>query len=339
MEQTFDASTSPDQQIYDTVSDDSDSGSEHGVSAGRGSIVPRTTFMVRQITEQIRSLYNLSALLRRPTMSSKYIRSERKDQALIRDLDTDFIPLHEAYSTIDKRHVAEKMRQWRGPRGGADCVGAEERAADIKQFLSEQASLAGLQRECCKYEDIVWLHQRLSKANTKRREQLEYWVKHPCDPTKCNPIAEAGVEVPTRLQGQMPATRPSGIDIQPRIDIQPSKTKSVSAFSQQTFSIVPVSDVYDTMTNKRPRTLYAPTAVGRRTAASVPNPPKIDEVFPSFNCPYCGAPLDSNEMTNNRQSWKCVTVLFGAHCCISADIAPTIQTPRFPRSSPIRLYI
>jgi len=162
--------------------------------------------MVRQITEQIRSLYNLSALLRRPTMSSKYIRSERKDQALIRDLDTDVIPLHEAYSTIDKRHVAEKMRQWRGPRGGADCVGAEERAADVKQFLSEQASLAGLQKECCEYEDIVWLHQRLSKANTKRREQLEYWVKHPCDPTKCNPIAEAGVEVPTRLQRQMPAT-------------------------------------------------------------------------------------------------------------------------------------
>jgi hypothetical protein len=70
----------------------------------------------------------------------------------------------------------------------------------------------------------------------------------------------------------------------------------------KSFSTAAVSDIHDTKTNVRPRTVYAPTAIGKGRSNSVPDPPKI-EIGTTFSCPYCGMTLEPSEM-QNRQSWK-----------------------------------
>ncbi|UPK98937.1 hypothetical protein LCI18_009872 [Fusarium solani-melongenae] len=78
-----------------------------------------------------------------------------------------------------------------------------------------------------------------------------------------------------------------------------------STMSKQSFSTAAISDVHDTKTNARPRTVYAPTNVGQDRSNAVPDLPKTRDGKKTFPCPYCGMTLESSEM-QNRQSWKFV---------------------------------
>lgn len=281
-----------DRESISSVSADSDSDSnEDGDKQLRR--VPKICLLVQQVLEQVRSLYELSALLRRPKVADKYIRSVNSKSNTAALGDRDSLPLRVCFGDFDQDHIVEKILQWRGLTKSAQCIEFDE-----EEVARKENWLTGHY-----VEDILWFAQRLAGANTRRREQLQYWSDHPYDPT----LDTANMSRPTtpnvaqvlpkeqKSQNQKSQSKPSSPDIQRGV--------SKSATSKQSFSTAAASDIHDTKTNVRPRTFYAPTAIGQSRSNSVPNPPKTEDGETIFPCPYCGMMLESEEM-QNRQSWK-----------------------------------
>lgn len=258
--------------------------------------MPKIRLLVQQTLEQISSLYDMSALLRRPRIADKYIRSVNSRSHIATLSKPDHLPLSVGFRRSDETHVVEKVLQWRGLTKSARGIELTvEGVAPTEQGLTKYS-----------VEDILWFCQRLAAANTRRREQFQYWTDHPYDSTKDNTnaarlatpnLAESRVEKIEEKQEQQnraPTFQPSSPDV--------SRGGPRSAVSKQSFSTAAVSDIYDTKTNVRPRTVYAPTAIGQGRSNCVPDPPKI-EIGTTFPCPYCGTTLESSEM-QNRHSWK-----------------------------------
>ncbi|KAK4195455.1 Tetratricopeptide repeat-domain-containing protein, partial [Triangularia verruculosa] len=306
----FDECRASDQDSISSVSDESDSEDESSCEREHRTI-PKIVFYIRLISTQIRSLYDISALLRRPTMSSKYIRSVKKADK--KSQETENIMLKRAFSTYDHRHVIEKVRQWRGKTKCAREMDLEKEApreadleedeASAEEVVAGQRKSAEMVEDC---ENILWLCQRLSEANIRRREQIEYWTGHPYDPRKdqakaADPVAHILKTAPFILGEGVVETKNTAKP--PVADLRPTQAVTVSGFSKQSFSTVAISELHETKTSARPRTVYTPTEAGQRKSTSVPNPPKVTEDSVSFTCPYCGTMLDTNVM-RNRQSWK-----------------------------------
>ncbi|KAJ5716894.1 hypothetical protein N7488_002540 [Penicillium malachiteum] len=255
--------------------------------------IPRIRILVQQILAQIRSLFDLSSLLRRPKLSERYITSVNT-KAQERVINADSIPLVTAFTPLDESHILEKVLQWRGLTKSACYI----------EFEEEEAAPVDQKFNAGHIEDISWFCERLVRANTRRREQLQHWTDHPYDPSRevnkaIDSISEADPEFAARkgkglLKGQESASQAQGRSIQSQA---PRSTTS------KAFSLANRSDVFDTKTNTRPRTVYAPTMIGQGRSNSVPDPPKSIEEGISFACPYCKMKLDSSEM-KNRQSWK-----------------------------------
>ncbi|KAJ6028159.1 C2H2 type zinc finger domain protein [Penicillium herquei] len=255
--------------------------------------IPRIRLLVQQILAQIRSLFDLSSLLRRPKLAGRYITSvNTKTKEMI--INTDRVPLITAFASLDESHILEKVLQWRGlTKSGRYIEFDEEETAPVNQTFN-----AG------HIEDIPWFCERLARANTRRREQLQHWTDHPYDPTRevtnaIDAISEPDPEFSARkgkgvLKNQESASQAQGRSIQSQA---PKSTTS------KAFSLANRSDVFDTKTNTRPRTVYAPTTIGQGRSNSVPDPPKTIEGGIFFTCPYCQMKLDSSEM-KDRQSWK-----------------------------------
>lgn len=294
----FGSTRGSDQDSISSVGDDSSSESGENCELGRRTL-PKVTFLVQRVVEQIRSLYDLSALLRRPTVSNKYIRSAEEAGKLPLG---EAASLQQAFAAADYDHVLEKVRQWRG------LTKCDKGVATAGEGAVTEAMTVDKGEGC---EDILWLCQRLSEANSRRREQLAYWIRHPYDPeadrTTEDPLRDVAAKAPSRGGPQGDGHNESQLLMSyakpPDTVIRPAAAPSLSIMSRQTFSTVAVSDVYDTKTNTRARTVYAPTAAGGFRSASVPAPPKVAEDNPSFTCPYCGTVLKSDDM-RDRQTWK-----------------------------------
>ena len=160
---------------------------------------------------------------------------------------------------------------------------------------------------CC--QDISWLCRRLSEANVRRREQNEYWVAHPYDPKRNQPVATGPtpeISIVGR-PGQGANVDETKIAVPPldAANASADEAVSLSGLSKQSFSTVAVSDIRDTRTTARPLTVYTPTEAGQRISASVPGLPKTAKDTSSFACPYCGTTLGVQEM-KKRRSWKYV---------------------------------
>ncbi|OIW26837.1 hypothetical protein CONLIGDRAFT_707345 [Coniochaeta ligniaria NRRL 30616] len=284
----FDPSLGSEQDSVSSVSDDSGSNSDEETAHARRTM-PKITFLIRHVLEQIRSLYSLSALLRRPSVTDKFIRSVKgtTEGASRRQLLT----LESTFSPFDQEYVAEKLRLWRGLTKSHHQAKFETELVAVMDVESNRR--AATADDC---EDIWWFCQRLSAANTRRREQLKYWIEHPYKADQVRIAAtgdESVVKIPSGKAGGLAGGQAVG---------QAGTPKSIIS-SVPSFSTVAVSDVYDTKTNIRPRTVYAPTVGGSRKSTSVPSLPKAAKTAPSFVCPYCGMMLDSKDMAN-RQSWK-----------------------------------
>lgn len=266
----YDPARGSDHDSISSVSADSDSDSDDG-SEHQRQRVPKIRLFVKQILGQIQSLYDLSSLLRRPKIADKYIRSINSKSDTARLSDSDTLSLSVSFSSSDERHIAEKVLQWRGlTKSGRSVEFEDEHVAPMRQGLTSDG-----------VKDILWFCRRLARANTRRREQLQYWTDYPYDLEQDSTNA-ASVEKPDMAQS------PKG----PR-----------STMSKQSFSTAAVSDIHDTKTNIRPRTVYAPTAIGQARSNYVPKPPKLLNESATFSCPYCGMTLEYSEM-QNRQSWK-----------------------------------
>ncbi|RSL56987.1 hypothetical protein CEP54_008523 [Fusarium duplospermum] len=310
LSKSFNDSTSIAEKKYDPVlgsdhdsissvsADDSDTDSDSGSGSDddgqpRRNRMPKIRLLVQQITDQIRSLYDLSSLLRRPRIADKYIRSVSSKS---HTAASDTLPLMASFSKLDESHIVEKVLQWRGLTKSGQSLSCEDETP-----AQERHSLATVD-----VDDILWYCQRLARANTRRREQLQHWADHPYVST----------------QDKLTSTQPSPSMIKPLVKGSGTKEESgsqastlkptsfkfpqagpKSSLSKQSFSTAAVSDVHDTKTNARPRTVYAPTNVGQGRSNSVPDPPKTQDGKTTFQCPYCGITLESSEM-QSRQSWK-----------------------------------
>lgn len=286
-----------DQDSIGSVSADSDSDSSDD-GGHQDHRMPKIRLLVQQVLAQIRSLYDLSALLRRPKVAGKYIRSVHSitKKATLENQDT--MPLSAGFSGADESHIVEKVLQWRGLTKSQQCIEFEDE--DVAPMGQESTNGCG--------EDILWFCQRLAAANTRRREQLQYWSDHPYDDPKEDWTSVARLSTPNMTldhakqakesqesRSQADTSKPSNPNV--------SREGSKSAVSKQSFSTAAVSDIHDPKTNVRPRTLYAPTAIGQGCYNSVPDPPKTQNGQTTFPCPYCGMTLESSEM-QNRQLWK-----------------------------------
>lgn len=299
-ERKYDLLAGSDCDSISSVSADSDSGTDDDEDADgqhERRSMPKIRLLVQQIVGQIRSLYDLSSLLRRPSIADKYIRSVSSKLNTSTLSDSDALPLSVGFRTSDESHVAEKVLQWRGLTKSGLAV----------KFEEEEPAPTGNNSTSDGMEDILWFCQRLARANTRRREQLQYWTAHPYDPEKDVPSAAQlpsqdladvlvkQIEVAQESRSQMSTLKPPDGNL--------LRTGPRSAVSKQSFSTAAVSLVHDTKTNVRPRTVYAPTAIGKGRSNSVPDPPKAKDGLSTFPCPYCGMTLEFSEM-RNRQSWQ-----------------------------------
>ncbi|RYP69214.1 hypothetical protein DL769_005329 [Monosporascus sp. CRB-8-3] len=286
-----------DQDSISSVSADSDSDSGEERDGPQRHSMPKICFLVQQILAQIRSLYSLSSLLRRPQVGGKYLRSIK---AVLKDDSTsETIPLKAAFVKCDYSHIVEKVHLWRGPT----------KCEMHMEFDTEEAAPPGSDVSPSDVEDISWLCERLAEANTRRREQLRYWSDHPYDLRSEQATANRLEEtIPARIHHEEVdracKTESQVATVKPQdLDRQPEGPASRWTLSRQTFSAVAVSDVFDAKPNVRPRTVSAPTTVGKRQLNTVPDVPKTAKTDPFFSCPYCGMTLLSKDM-RIRALWK-----------------------------------
>jgi hypothetical protein len=254
--------------------------------------MPKICLLVQQILEQIRSLYDLSSLLHRPGIGDKYIRSVNSKSKTDTTVDSHTLPPSAGFKVSDESHIVEKILQWRGlTKSGRSVEFEDEEPATMGQGLTSDY-----------VEDIPWFCERLARANTRRREQLQYWIDHPYDPKQdaANAARLAAPQVTVKQEDKQESRRQTST-LKPTDSNLPREGPK-STVSKQSFSTVAVSDIHDTKTNVRPRTVYAPTTAGQGRSNSVPDLPKTANGNATFPCPYCGMTLKSSEM-QNKQSW------------------------------------
>ncbi|KAI0098654.1 hypothetical protein GGR51DRAFT_577007 [Nemania sp. FL0031] len=269
----YDPDQSMDQESISSVSDSDYSTDNEDQPQNRK--MPKVCLFFKQITDQVRSLHEISSLLRRPTV-------------------TDNV----AFRPFDEYHVSEKVIQWRGFRKSLQTVGLpDEAAAPVYD--------APLYQEI---EEVRWFCQRLARANTRRREQIWYWKSHPY--VSKQPIARVILTQEARIRRDTVLSEDQGEDSRSQVStLTPpdpinahGEERPLSVFSRLSFSTVSFSDVYDTKTNIRPRTIYAPTALGTDRAIYIPAPPEMIAGQTTFSCPYCGMALDFRD--RRRDLWK-----------------------------------
>lgn len=76
--------------------------------------MPQFCLLMQQIVGQILSLYNLSSLLRRSTVTDKYIRSVDSESNTTALRDPDALPPVTGLCIPDEDHIKEKVLHWRG---------------------------------------------------------------------------------------------------------------------------------------------------------------------------------------------------------------------------------
>ena len=142
------------------------------------------------------------------------------------------------------------------------------------------------------------LVRRLALANTRRRQQLEYWEKHPQDAAE-GVLSEAALVKSVIPPTESKPTRSLGIP-----SGSTKHTGIASETTKQTFSTVALSAVNDNETfSGRPKTIYPPSSQGASGHLRVPDIPKVLFGRTSFECPYCHTQLEVQTM-RERQSWK-----------------------------------
>jgi len=202
------------------------------------------------ISEQVALLFHYSELFRRPRLDGRYLHSSR----------TAAIPSIPYY---ELSHVQQKMEEW----------------ASSKQSAEDQ-----------KVSDSDPLCIRFSLANTRRREQLRYWLHHPF-------TMKTAPESPNIVQPDIPGS-----------PVQQAASEAMSRQSfptVKTFSSVAQSAIFEAKTVAGPsRTVYTESVVDdKNLIRRIPKPPEESKTSLSFECPYCGMALESAQM-QDRMAWK-----------------------------------
>lgn len=201
------------------------------------------------ISDAIRSLYRISTLLRWSRSSGKYLKSSKSTVPSRYTLE----------ATLDYSLISEKIRQWRH--------------SDEGNSADEMRSQPSKEGEYQEIEDIVFFCQRLTWANLRRREQLEYWADCP------------DVPEPQDLSFDDAATSFSQLEDQTASNANASLSQVVE----------PASGISN---NEEQR----PT-VSVQAAINYSNTQVLDPVADTSECSLCHLVLDSKTM-QRRGSWK-----------------------------------
>lgn len=237
------------------------------------------------------SLLQISLLIRQPGYERKYLHSTGT---------TDTSLAVASFAEFDLIHVAEKLRSWRQTRKVLDSE-ETSRAANpmggmeaLEDFSHTQAALV----------------QRLAKANTRRREQLRYWVKYP---DRANDLTEeilikvnASASGLTRNEPDVgSAVLKSNAMALQSIDLKDGPYRmSESIKTRDTFSTRIESDVYGRLTATRiPHVQYEKSIMGNKRTNQVPRIPRIATESTSFECPCCHGRISVSRM-RRREDWK-----------------------------------
>lgn len=224
--------------------------------------------------DHIQSLFKISTLLRRPTISNKYLRSLSK--ASNTEFQSPFLPW-------DYDHIVEKRRCW-----------ANEYHRRFTANLEESSHVT---------EPGDHLYQRLATANVRRREQLSFWHENPAQPLAIVQSTDPRIMPPIKIV-QSSSKRSESTEQFPR----QSQLSKPSQGTKHSFSTVAKSDLNDIATySGRPRTEYASSEKGKSNALKVPPVPRLSNGSSNFKCPYCCTTLDSDAMSQ-RDIWKYVPI-------------------------------
>ncbi|KAJ4987564.1 protein kinase domain-containing protein [Stagonosporopsis vannaccii] len=221
----------------------------------------RLSLAMRYTLEQIYLLYNASALLKRPGLTGRYVRSKNSI--------SDDVKSVQEYFQFDKAYVQEKLLQWHDDWAVQNQEGYRGRISSSTANIDVK-------------EDLVL---RLTMANLKRRRQLRYWLHHADVPETASALAEFEPGVQSRTSTLPPvvdnAVVSTAQDFHNGTSEAAHTTKSTVSFS--TAVVTEVNDLHEQVAEQ---TEYEESAVG--SSKSTPVPPLPQDGFKSarFDCPY-----------------------------------------------------
>lgn len=244
---------------------------------------------IRDISEQIKVLYEASALLERPSMAGRYLRSNRSDE-----FGDGILP---NFMHFDVSHVREKLVEWYNNWASGNQEGYIGRISSSEWIAQADMEVP---------ESLIY---RLASSNTKRRKQLEYWLEHSDAPDST--VIETKVETQDGIQkSASPVISPNDnitIPAPYKGSLAPSQMGE-TATSKVTFSTAVVSDMNVTRKTAEVRTYYEESVAGRFAPVTVPLLPPAAHIHDRFECPYCKLDLRSILM-RDRRAWKYVTFI------------------------------
>jgi hypothetical protein len=207
-------------------------------------------------------LAQISVLVRRPGFSQNFFHSTQ---------EIELSPDIEPYIQLDELFIEKKILGWKSQ----GITHNESEVVVTPEILQPRSPSSGPSNE----EHV--LLQRLAMANTRRREQLLYWSRHPDQSVN----ASAGHKIDhaaNRVASYAPVSTPSN----------------------GTSSIVAASGVPDMSTTvDQEGTIYAESTVGINGSIQVPDICFETLMDATFECPYCHLTLESARM-QDRQEWK-----------------------------------
>jgi len=158
-------------------SDNSSTNSEDGNNSSNVVKTERTTpkisVVMPYIYDQVGLLYHLSVLLHPPALMGRYIKSAARDGK------------PSPFAQYDYSHIVEKFHHWQhiAAKPGLEDGTSSQQALAFNQDPEEDRAVS--ESDPCARLDVESaqeshaLIQRLARANTRRREQLQYWTVHP----------------------------------------------------------------------------------------------------------------------------------------------------------------
>ena len=287
-------SADSDSDVDSEFDSDQDEIRSHHVPNRSRPRVSKISVLMNHVFEQIQLLYNLSMLLNRPGLSGRYLRSTSKHR------DNSELA---HFTEFDYKHIREKLHQWKCKFKVISDEEGKEEAVTTAEDLEEREA-----RKPSASDQTDILCRRLAKANTRRREQLLYWIYHPDRPDIVRSL-DLNPDVTPELSKVLGKVKNVTMKSETST-IKPAEQKTVagsqnlkSVASEHSFSIIAASDVFDKETKTRARTIYAQSTMGNKPSNRVPEVPKAAKTFPAFRCPYCHLMLESRVMAD-RVSWK-----------------------------------
>jgi len=299
-------------------SDDTDDEKPPDAASRPKRKTPKISALMSQVYTQVDLLYHLALLLRRPAIVGRYIKSATKGAE------------KSCFAPHDYNHVQQKFRCWRSVAEPSLEETEPAQCTDFSQQPSETSLAAPNSQETPQVEEArsesdlesrrrmeseeksYDLICRLARANTRRREQLNYWAAYPVrsaidsegSPVEKKPSAK---RLPAHDSAQRSPSRAGEDAMTKAQSLKKHDAKSLisTPTTLVSHSTAAVSRIDGARTQAGPPpTIYAETVVGTGLRSTrVPDPPDPGLGNSQFECPFCHMNLET-VLIKDRASWK-----------------------------------